>query len=77
MSGERTMRDWYAPLEIYTLSAWLRVVVVVNLFLLIFDYLRDDGLEYSLVGILLLALLVKSLPAVSYTHLTLPTICSV
>ena len=62
MSGERTMRDWYAPLEIFALSAWLRIVVVVNLFLLTFDILRDDGLEYSLVGILLLCLLVKSLP---------------
>ena len=62
MSGERAMRDWYAPLEIYTLASWLRVVVVVNLFLLTFDILRDEGILLSLLGILLLALLVKSLP---------------
>ena len=31
MSGERAMRDWYAPLEIYTLASWLRVAVVVNI----------------------------------------------
>ena len=62
MSGERAMRDWYAPLEIYTLASWLRVAVVVNIFLLLFDYLREDGLEYSLIGILLMAMLVYSLP---------------
>ena len=62
MSGERVMRDWYAPLEIYTLHSWLRVALVVNLMLLIFDVLRDDGLDLSLAGILSLALLIKSLP---------------
>ncbi|MBA4694480.1 MAG: sugar ABC transporter permease [Candidatus Poseidoniales archaeon] len=62
MSGERVMRDWYAPLEIYTLHSWLRVALVVNIMLLIFDVLRDDGLDLSLAGILSLALLIKSLP---------------
>ncbi len=62
MTGERVMRDWYAPLEIYTLSSWLRVAVVVNICLLLFDYLRGDGLLYSLVGITLMSLLVYSLP---------------
>ena len=62
MSGERVMRDWYAPLEIYTLASWLRVAVVVNILLLIFDYLRDDGFGYSIAGILLMAMLVYSLP---------------
>lgn len=62
MSGERVMRDWYAPLEIYTLHSWLRVALVVNIMLLIFDVLRDDGLDLSLEGILSLALLIKSLP---------------
>lgn len=62
MSGERVMRDWYAPLEIYTLHSWLRVALVVNIMLLIFDVLRDDGLDLSLAGILSLALLIKTLP---------------
>ncbi|MGB1689751.1 MAG: hypothetical protein ACPHDM_03540, partial [Candidatus Poseidoniaceae archaeon] len=62
MSGERTMRDWYAPLEIYTLSSWLRVAVVVNICLLLFDYLKSDGFAYSLAGIALLIALVYSLP---------------
>ena len=62
MSGERTMRDWYAPLEIYTLSSWLRVAVVVNICLLLFDYLKSDGYEYSLAGIALMIALVYSLP---------------
>ena len=44
MSGERVMRDWYAPLEIYTLASWLRVAVAINICLLLFDYLRSDGL---------------------------------
>ena len=61
MSGERTMRDWYAPLEIYTLASWLRVAVAVNIFLL-FDYLREDGMLYSMAGIALMAMLVYSLP---------------
>ena len=62
MSGERTMRDWYAPLEIYTLSSWLRVTIVVNICLLLFDYLKNDGYEYSIAGIILLIALVYSLP---------------
>lgn len=62
MSGERVMRDWYAPLEIYTLASWLRVAVAINICLLLFDYLRADGLEYSLVGIVLMVMLVYSLP---------------
>ena len=62
MSGERTMRDWYAPLEIYTLASWLRVAVAVNIFLLLFDYLREDGMLYSLAGIALMTILVYSLP---------------
>ena len=61
MSGERTMRDWYAPLEIYTFS-WLRVAVVVNICLLLFDYLKSDGFAYSLAGIALVIALVYSLP---------------
>ena len=62
MSGERTMRDWYAPLEIYTLASWLRVAVVVNICLLLFDYLKGSGYEYSLAGIALMIALVYSLP---------------
>ena len=62
MSGERAMRDWYAPLEIYTLSSWLRAAFIVNLFLLSFDFLRGEGLVLSLLGILMLGLLVNTLP---------------
>ena len=43
MNGERVMRDWYAPLEIATLSTWLNVAIVVNIILLTFDVLRGDG----------------------------------
>jgi len=62
MSGERAMRDWYAPLEIYTLRSWLRAAFIVNLFLLSFDFLRGEGLVLSLLGILMLGLLVNTLP---------------
>ena len=57
MNGERVMRDWYAPLEIATLSTWLNVAIVVNIILLTFDVLRGDGMTLSLLGILSLALL--------------------
>ena len=62
MSGERAMRDWYAPLEIYTLRSWLRAAFIVNLILLSFDFLRGEGLVLSLLGILMLGLLVNTLP---------------
>ena len=39
-----------------------KVAVVVNILLLIFDYLRDDGFGYSIAGIVLMAMLVYSLP---------------
>ena len=62
MNGERVMRDWYAPLEIATLSTWLNVAIVVNIILLTFDVLRGDGMTLSLLGILSLALLAYYLP---------------
>ena len=62
MNGERVMRDWYAPLEIATLSTWLNVAIVANIILLTFDVLRGDGMTLSLLGILSLALLAYYLP---------------
>ncbi len=62
MSGEQAMRDWYTPLEVYTLRLWLKPVIVINICLLVFDILRDDGILYSLAGIFGLSLLAFCLP---------------
>ena len=65
MNAEKTMRDWYVPLEISVLNTWLRIAIVVNIFLLTFDVLRDSGIVLSLSGILALTILTLSLPEAS------------
>ena len=51
MSSENVMRNWYTPLEISTLKNWLNAAIVVNILLLVIDWLRDDvqGLQLGLV----------------------------
>lgn len=65
MNADKTMRDWYVPLEISILNTWLRIVIVINIFLLTFDVLRDSGIIYSLIGIFALSILIISLPDIT------------
>ena len=64
MSSENVMRDWYTPLEISTLKSWLNAAIVVNILLLVIDWLRDDvqGLQLGLIGIICLLILSRTLP---------------
>ena len=77
MSGEQVMREWYTPLEVYTLKLWLKPVIVINILLLIFDVLRDTNAAYSAGGIICLIAIERSLPnGVSNLKKDLPLIFS-
>ena len=64
MINERTIREWYTPVEIFALRNWLVAATVVNILLLTFDFLRGDDqlLILGVAGCVALAVLRVNLP---------------